>query len=65
MLMEIVPSYSSIMLPVEFVANPINETTTSSENKKLYIRTDLTSWAIVKDGEDGRTIEPNPYTGEW
>ena len=44
--------YSSFMLSAKLVANPVNETAMqSSENKKQYIRTDLTILTVLKDGE--------------
>ena len=66
---ETCPSYSSFGLPAQFIPNPVNEIATStprtnSENCKEYIKTNPKNWTVLKDGKDGRTIDPIPYTGE-
>ena len=35
-----------------------------SENCKEYIKTNPENLTVLKDGEDGRKINPVPYTGE-
>ena len=55
-------SYDSFRLPLELVPNPVNKTAT--QNCTEYTQTDPMSWTVLKDGEDGRPIEPIPYTGE-
>ena len=62
---ETCPSYSSFRFPAQLVPNPINEIATSSESKncKEYVQIVPTSWTVLKDNEDGRTIESIPFTG--
>ena len=52
-----------------FYSSPVNETATprtssESENCKECIKTNPENWAVLKDGDDGRTIDPILYTGE-
>ena len=64
---ESCPSYSSFRPPVQFVPKPVNEIAIPSseiENCKEYVNIEPVDWTILKDGEDGRTIEPIPFSGE-
>ena len=59
------PFYRSFRLPPQLLSNPVNESaSTSCEKFKHCIRTDLTSWAVLKDNEAERTIQLIPYKGE-
>ena len=41
---------------------PVNKS--PKQKWKEYVRIDLESWNLLKDGTLGRFIEPVPYTGE-
>ena len=60
--------YSSFRLPAQLVPNPVSKTATpsssESENHKEYICTTPENWTVLKDGDDGRTIESFSFTGE-
>ena len=39
-------------------------TSSESESSKEYVCTKAANWTVLDNGEDGRTIEPIPFTGE-
>ena len=64
---ETCPLYSIFRLPAQLVPKPVNETampSSESGNCKEYIKTVPMSWTVLKDGEDGRTIEPIAFTSK-